>query len=109
MLTRDLIKSKCADLEKEYVAFMVAQFSAWRNFEKATQNLLNKKKVDESEVPESYLLEFRMMQEVLKMEATGKFDWNNQVLRESFAHFAKSPYYKLWGETIIKTSLLTLG
>jgi len=70
-----------------------------------TQNLLNKKKVDESEVPESYLLEFRMMQEVLKMEATGKFDWNNQVLRESFAHFAKSPYYKLWGGTIVKISL----
>ena len=105
MLTQKLIQEKCSDLEKDYVAFMVEQFFEWENFVKATQKLLDNKEANETEVPKPYLLEFRMLREVLKMEATGKFDWNNPVLKESFAHFAASPYYKLWGSTIVKISL----
>ena len=105
MLTQELIKEKLADLEKKYVDFEVKQFAGWENFERATERLLHGEEVTEEGVPESYILEFRMLREVMRMEATGKFDWDNPVLKESFEHFAKSPYYKLWGETIIKSSL----
>jgi hypothetical protein len=105
MITQELMKEKLADLENKYVDFEIEQFAGWENFEKATERLLHGEEVSEEGIPDSYILEFRMMREVMKMEATGKFDWNNTVLKESFEHFAKSPYYKLWGETITKSSL----
>jgi hypothetical protein len=105
MLNQELIKERLSDLEKKYVDFEVEQFAGWENSEKANDRLLHGEEVSEEGVPDSYILEFRMLREVIKMETTGKFDWNNPVLKESFEHFAKSPHYKLWGETITKSSL----
>lgn len=105
MLTQKLIAEKTADLEKTYVEFCLKQFGAWRDFARATRMLYKGDAVEEADVPASYLHEFRMMREILKMEATGKFDWTNPVLKESFSHFVTSDYYKTWGATITEISL----
>ncbi len=105
-IAKNLLKQKLADLEKHYVAFLCEQFARWREFADITQRLIDSAPVNEQECPESYLHEFRMLREVLRMDATGSFDWNNSVLRESFAHFAISPFYKIWGETIARITLL---
>lgn len=105
MLTQQLITEKTADLEKTYVEFCLKQFAAWKDFAQATRRIYQGEQVEEEGVPASYLHEFRMMREILKMEATGKFDWTNPVLKESFSHFVTSDYYKIWGATITEISL----
>jgi hypothetical protein len=104
-LSKEALQKKLEDLEKPYVAFLVDQFAAWRTFVEMTQRLLDGFDVGQEQCPPSYLHEFRMLREVLAMEATGSFDWNNPVLRESFAHFATSPFYRLWGDTIAQIAL----
>jgi hypothetical protein len=105
MITQEMIKEKVSDLEEKYVDFMVTHFAQWKVFAGATQHILDGEEVPEKEIPEAYILEFRMLREIVKMEATGKFDWNNPLLRASFAQMAQSPYYRLWGKTIVKSSL----
>jgi hypothetical protein len=104
-LSRETLRKELADLEKPYCDFLCGQFACWRVFAEATQRLLDGKPVSEQECPESYIHEFKMLREVLAMAATGSFDWNNPVLKESFAHMAASPFYRLWGKTIAQTAL----
>lgn len=105
MLTKNVIQEKLADLEIKYVEFCLKQFGSWKDFARATRRIYKGEAVDEADVPASYLHEFRLMREILKMEATGKFDWTNPVLKESFSHFVTSDYYKIWGATITEISL----
>jgi hypothetical protein len=104
-LSKDSMQKKLADFETPYVTFLIDQFAGWRGFVDITQRLLEGSQVNDADCPESYLHEFRMLREVLAMDATGSFDWNNPVLRESFAHFAVSPFYKMWGDTIARIAL----
>jgi hypothetical protein len=105
MLTKDLIKEKLADLEKEYVGFMMKHFAGWELWAKASQRMADGEQVKEEEIPEGFVLEFKLIRAVLEMEATGKFDWNNPLLRKLFEQLAQSTFYKLWGEIITKISL----
>ena len=105
MITKDETKEKLADLEKEYVGFMVKHFAEWKKWADASQKMLEGEKVKEDEIPEDFVLEFKLLRTVLKMEATGKFDWNNPQLKEHFGQLAQSPFYKLWGKTITQISL----
>jgi len=105
MLTKDLIKEKLVDLEKEYVGFMMKHFAGWELWAKASQRMADGEQVKEEEIPEGFVLEFKLIRAVLEMEATGKFDWNNPLLRELFEQLAQSTFYKLWGEIITKISL----
>jgi len=105
MITKDETKEKLADLEKEYVGFMVKHFAEWKKWADASQRMLDGEKVKEDEIPEDFVLEFKLLRTVLEMEATGKFDWNNPQLREHFGQLAQSPFYKLWGKTITQISL----
>lgn len=104
-LSKESMRQNLADLEKPYVAFLCEQFSLWRRFAEITQQLMEGKAVSDTDCPGPYLHECKMLREVLAMEATGSFDWNNPVLKESFAHFATSPFYMMWGETIAKVAL----
>jgi len=105
MIEKDEVNEKLADLEKEYVGFMVKHFAAWKEWAKASQRMADGEKVSEDEVPEDFMLEFRLLQTVLEMEAMGKFDWNNPQLRAHFGQLAQSPFYTLWGKTITQISL----
>ena len=105
MLTKEMIKEKVADLEKEYVDFMVDHFSEWERWAEISQKMFDGEKVTEDEVPEHFMLEFKLFLVILEMEAKGKFDWGNPQLREIFEQLAQSPLYKLSGETITKISL----
>jgi len=105
MLTKQLITEKTADLEDSYVDFCLRQFGAWRDFAQSTRQIYAGNEVNESDVPQSYLHEFRMLREILKMDATGKFDWANPVLKESFSHFVTSDYYQAWGSTITEIAV----
>jgi len=105
MITKETIKEKVADLEKEYVDFMVSHFAEWETWAQASQRMADGEEVKEEEIPEHFVLEFKLLRAVLEMEANGKFDWKNPQLREIFGQLAQSPLYKLSAETITKISL----
>ena len=105
MITKEMIKEKVADLEKEYVDFMVEHFSEWKLWAQASQKMYDGEKVTEDEIPEPFLLEFKLFLVILEMEEKGKFDWSNPQLREIFGQLAQSPLYKISAETITKISL----
>ena len=105
MLTKEIIKEKTADLAKEYTDFLVHDFGEFDKFAAGAQRLADGEKVSMEEIPEAFVSEFKMMSAVLEMQATGNFDWNNQILREAFQEAVQTPFYKIWGEVITKLSL----
>ena len=105
MITVEMIKEKVADLEKEYVDFMVSHFADWKVWAEASQRMADGKEVREDEIPEPFRLEFKLFLVILEMEAQGKFDWANPRLRAIFGQLAQSPLYRLSAETITKISL----
>jgi len=103
MLTRDLVMEKLRDLEQDYCDFLVTHFAEWDVWADISQRVANGETIQESSVPEGFLIEFRFLRAILEMETKGRFDWNNEALIEVFEASAQSPYYKLWGETIAKS------
>ncbi len=105
MLTKDLIKEKFADLEKEYVDYMVEHFAEWKKWADASQRMADGEVVKEEEIPETFVLEFRLIDAVLKMEAMGKFDWSNPQLREIFEQLVQSSLYNFVAKMTTQISL----
>jgi len=105
MLTKDLIKKNCADLEKEYVDYMVEHFAEWKKWADASQRMADGEEVKEEEIPEAFVLEFRLIDATLIMEAAGKFDWSNPQLREIFKQLAQSSLYKFVAKMTTQISL----
>ena len=105
MITRDLINEQIHDLEKEYVNFIIDHFTTWKDWADASQKMADGRQVPEEEIPEAFVLEYRLIRLVLEMEAAGKFDWANPRLREIFQQLAQSPFYNLWGKTITQITL----
>lgn len=50
-------------------------------------------------------MELKMMRVVLEMQDLGKFDWNDPRLKEIFAEITQMPFYKFFGEMVVKISL----
>lgn len=100
-----MIKEKLTDLENEYIDFMVRHFGEWETWANASQRMADGEIVKEEEIPEAFVLEFKLIRTVLEMEATGKFDWNNPLLKEIFAELAQSSIYKFLAEMTTQISL----
>jgi len=105
MITRDEIIDKIADLEKEYVDFMVEHFTDWEVWANISQRMADGEQVGEEEIPEAFLLEYKLIRVILKMDAVGKFDWNNPELREIFGKLAQSPLYYFLAEMVTEIAL----
>ncbi len=105
MLDLKLIKNSLSDVAKQYCDFMVKHFRHWPVWAEASQRVADGQDVGESEVPDSYRLELKMMKLILEMESKGVFDWRNPELVSIFQEITRGPFYKLWGETIVKTAI----
>lgn len=105
MITKDLVKEKTADLEKEYFDFMVKHFGEWKVWANVSQKMADGEKVKDEEVPEAFMLEFKLLSTVLEMEAIGKFDWNNPKLRELFVKMAQSDLYRFLAKMVTEIAL----
>ena len=105
MLTEKLFKEELADLEKEYFDFVVKHLGQWEVWAEASQRVANREEVKEDEIPEAFHMELKMMRVVLEMQDLGKFDWNDPRLKEIFAEITQMPFYKFFGEMVVKISL----
>ena len=105
MLTPQLIKETCSDLEEKYVAYLISHFGQWRVWAEASQRVADRQPVSEDEIPEAFRTEFKITKVIVEMEALGKFDWNSPVLRQLFGELAQGPFYKFFGDIITKIAL----
>ena len=105
MFTVEVFKEKLADLEKDYFDFVVKHLGQWEVWAEASQRVVNREEVKEDEIPEAFHMELKMMRVVLEMQDLGKFDWNDPRLKEIFAEITQMPFYKFFGEMVVKISL----
>jgi hypothetical protein len=105
MLTPQLIKNTCSDLEEKYVAYLISHFGQWRVWAEASQRVADRQPVSEQEIPEAFRTEFKITKVIVEMEALGKFDWNSPVLRQLFGELAQGSFYRFFGDTITKIAL----
>ena len=105
MLTKELLKENLADLEEEYVDYLVKRFADWEIWAEASQRIANREEVEDDEIPKAFHTELKMMRVILEMEDLGKFDWNDPHLRQLFMKITQEPFYKFFGEMITEISL----
>ena len=104
-LTNSLIKETCADLEAQYVDYLVSHFADWRVWAEASAKVANREQVQEEEIPEAFRTEFKITKVIVEMEDLGKFDWKNPTLLKLFAELAQGSFYTFFGDMITKLSL----
>jgi hypothetical protein len=105
VLTEKLLKENLADLEKEYFDFMVKHLGQWEVWAEASARVAHGEEVKEDEIPEAFHMELRMMRAILEMEELGKFDWSDPKIRAIFAELTQRPFYKFFGEMVVRISL----
>lgn len=105
MLTERLLKENLADLEKEYFDFMVKHLGQWEVWAEASTRVAHGEEVKEDEIPEAFHMELKMMRAILEMEELGKFDWSDPKIRAIFAELTQRPFYKFFGEMVVRISL----
>ena len=74
MLTRDLVTEKLKDLEQSYCDFMVKHFAEWDVWADISQRVSDGETIQESSVPEGFLIEYKFLCAILEMETKGNFD-----------------------------------
>jgi hypothetical protein len=104
-LTNSLINETCADLEKQYVDYLVKYFAEWRVWAEASQRVADRKPVRENEIAEAFRTELKIMKVIVEMEDLGKFDWKNPTLQTLFAELAQGSFYTFFGDMITKLAL----
>jgi len=104
-LTNALIKETCADLESQYVDYLVKHFADWRVWAEASEGVANREQVQEEEIPEAFRTEFKITKVIVEMEDLGKFDWKNPTLTALFGELAQGSFYKFFGDMITKLAL----
>lgn len=105
MLTEKILKEDLVDLEGEYVDYVVKHLGQWEVWAETSRRVANREEVREDEIPETFHMELKMMRAILEMEDLGKFDWNDPKLRTIFAELTQRPFYKFFGEMVVKISL----
>ena len=94
MFTEDLVKKQLADLEKEYVDYLIEHFAEWEVWAKASQRVADGEEVKEEELPEAFRTELKITRVIVEMMDLGKFDWNNPKVQGIFKELKRRRYYE---------------
>ena len=105
MLTEELIKEKLADLEQEYVDYLIDHFAEWEVWAKASKRVADGEEVREEEIPEAFRTELKITRVIVEMLDLGKFDWNHPKVRGIFGELSKAPFYSFFGKMVARISL----
>jgi len=105
MLTPKILNKQFADIEKEFVDFMIEHFGGWKIWADASQRVADRQEVREDDLPPAFRTECKIMKAIVEMMHLGTFDWNNPKLSEMFKEMAESPFYQVFGKTLADISL----
>jgi hypothetical protein len=109
MITEALLKEHLADLEREYVDYLIDHFAEWEVWARISQRVADGEDVKEEEVPPAFRTELKMIRLIVEMTEIGKFDWNNPKVKAIFKELSQAPFYSFFGKMVAKISLRLSG
>lgn len=111
MITRGQVDQAIAGWQEPYVDFLSRHAALWRTWAEQSDSMVAGKQVRLEDVPDFFKSDYEWAEVVLDMGGKEQFNWNDPRIARLFAKAVKTPFYKLWGDTIvgIATALATSG
>ena len=105
MINRKQVDQAIAGWQKPYVDFLSSHAALWRTWAEQSDSMVAGAQVRLEDVPEFFKPDYGWAEVVLDMSGQGEFDWNDPRIAALFAQAVKTPFYKIWGETIVGIAL----
>jgi hypothetical protein len=101
MITREQVDQAIADWQEPYVDFLSSHAALWRTWAEQSDSMVAGKQVRLEDVPDFFKSDYEWAEVVLDMGGQEQFNWNDPRIAGLFAKAVKTPFYKLWGDTIV--------
>jgi hypothetical protein len=101
MITRKQVEQAVSGWQERYVDFLSEHAAQWRTWADQSDSMVAGAQVKLEDVPEFFKPDYGWAEVVLEMSGQGEFNWDDPRIAELFAQAVKTPFYKIWGETIV--------
>ena len=101
MISREQVDTAIAGCQEPYVDFLTRHAALWRTWAEQSDSMVAGKQVRLEDVPDFVKSDYEWAEVVLDMGSQEQFNWNDPRIAGLFAKAVKTPFYKLWGETIV--------
>jgi hypothetical protein len=105
MITRKQVEQAVTGWQERYVVFLSEHAAQWRTWAEQSDSMVAGAEVRLEDVPDFFKPDYGWAEVVLDMSSQGEFNWNDPRIAELFAQAVQTPFYKMWGETIVGISL----
>ena len=101
MITRGQVDQAISGWQKPYVDFLSSHAALWRTWVEQSDSMVAGEQVRLEDVPDFFKSDYEWAEVVLDMGGQEQFNWNDPRIAGLFAKAVKTPFYKLWGDTIV--------
>ena len=101
MITREQVDQAIAGWQEPYVDFLCRHAALWRTWAEQSDSMVAGEQVRLEDVPDFFKSDYEWAEVVLDMGGKEQFNWNDPRIAGLFAKAVKTPFYKLWGDTIV--------
>jgi len=105
MIDRVQVEKAITGWRERYVDFLCEHAASWRIWAEQSDSMVAGAQVRLEDVPEFFKPDYGWAEVVIEMTGQGEFNWNDPRIAALFAQAVKTPFYKLWGETIVGIAL----
>ncbi len=105
MVTRDQVEQAIAGWQEPFIDFLCVHAAAWRTWVEQSDSMVAGAHVALEDVPDFFKSDYEWAEAVLAMGDQGAFNWNDPRIVGLFAKAVQTPFYRLWGDTIIGIAL----
>lgn len=101
MITRHQVEHAVSGWQERYVDFLSEHAAPWRTWAEQSDSMVAGAQVRLEDVPDFFKPDYGWANVVLEMSGQGEFNWNDPRIAGLFAEAVKTPFYRIWGETIV--------
>jgi len=105
MITRKQVEQAVSGWQERYVDFLSEHAAQWRTWADQSDSMSAGAQVRRADVPDFFKPDYGWAEVVLDMSSQGEFNWNDPRIAKLFAQAVQTPFYKIWGETIVGVAL----
>jgi len=109
MLSRAQAEEAISGRQERFVDFLCTHAALWRTWADQADSMLAGAQVGLEDVPDFFRSDYEWAEVVLDMGPQGQFNWNDPRIARLFAKAVQTPFYRLWGETIVDIALALAG
>lgn len=101
MISRAQVEQAVAGYRERFMDFLCEQAASWRTWAGQADSMLAGEQVHIEDVPGFFKSDYEWAEVVIDMDSQGEFNWNDPRIAGLFAKAVQTPFYRLWGETIV--------